>query len=859
MKNRVFHYFLLTLLAISCVKEQQEIIQTTSDDPVFYATIEKTGDPETRVYVDDKLRVLWNSNDRVSIFNKYTYNQEYRFSGEDGDNAGSFYKVPNDEFVTGNPLDLVYAVYPYQESTKISNDGQITVILPSTQSYRENSFGQEANTMISATEDNQLLFKNLCGYLSIKLYGDNVTVASISLKGNNNEPLSGKAYVTTSVGNAPSMSFDASATNEITLSFDSPITLGTTVETATTIWLVLPPTIFSKGFTITVSDNNKGSFEKATSKEFVIKRNTLSKMSALEVVPNASYIDETGVNYGPGITIDGITWAPVNCGYEPETATSKGYPFGKLYQWGRINGQGYGYPYDSSSDSYADDSTPTIENGWRFENGSEDANTFYKPNGGYFDWDWIDDGDAKYWRQANGNKTEHDPCPLGWRVPTWQELKTLYQGNHSEWTEYKGQNGMWFSGSLPYNESAKRIFLPASGERYPYSQAQNRGTDGYYWSSNVVDYFSWSMKITSTGPGKWYMGKAYGLSVRCVRDINTEDSYISSDYSLDGRVTLIQKATYGNGIDLIIIGDAFADKDQESFYQYASFAKDALFEEEPFASMKNRFNVYVVNAISENDNVSGCTRFLTDFMGGTKVQGDSKHIFSFIREHLPQVDLTKAPICLIVNDIRYAGFCNWWTNNQALCYVPLCYNENSFSGTLKHEFGGHAFGKLLDEYYYSGTIPASLITERESWRNLAYGFYSNVDYTNDPATIQWSRFLADSRYYGLVGIYEGADTYEFGAFRPTENSIMRDNSGGYNAPSREAIYKKIMIFSEGESWNYDYETFVAFDSAAREKESKRISAKLSALNKNQSRELRMPPELYNNTVSAGESQDVTIQ
>ena len=34
----------------------------------------------------------------------------------------------------------------------------------------------------------------------------------------------------------------------------------------------------------------------------------------------------------------------------------------------------------------------------------------------------------------------------------------------------------------------------------------------------------------------------------------------------------------------------------------------------------------------------------------------------------------------------------------------------------------------------------------------------------------------------------------------------------FNAPSREAIYKAVMTLSEGESWTYDYEEFVAFDS-----------------------------------------------
>ena len=44
---------------------------------------------------------------------------------------------------------------------------------------------------------------------------------------------------------------------------------------------------------------------------------------------------------------------------------------------------------------------------------------------------------------------------------------------------------------------------------------------------------------------------------------------------------------------------------------------------------------------------------------------------------------------------------------------------------------------------------------------------------------------------------------------------MRHNVGGYNAPSREAIYKRIMKLSESDSWEYDYETFVAYDAANR--------------------------------------------
>jgi hypothetical protein len=283
MKYRSFILGLITILFTACaVNEEDYSTPAIVTEEEFYATIEGA---TTRVYVDEDLKVLWHADDCVSIFNKYTYNQQYRFTGNTGANSGSFQKVPNEDFITGNALDYVYAVYPYQEATQISNQGVLTLNLPATQAYAEDSFGIGANTMVSCSEGNELLFKNLCGYIMLKLYGDDVTVSSISLKGNNNELLAGKATVTLSIDGNPSLSFDETATDEITLTFDSPVTLGTTAETATTFWLVVPPTTFESGITLTVMTDNGAFFEKRTSSSLAISRNTRSTMAALKVIP----------------------------------------------------------------------------------------------------------------------------------------------------------------------------------------------------------------------------------------------------------------------------------------------------------------------------------------------------------------------------------------------------------------------------------------------------------------------------------------------------------------------------------------------------------------------------------------------
>lgn len=324
------------------------------------------------------------------------------------------------------------------------------------------------------------------------------------------------------------------------------------------------------------------------------------------------------------------------------------------------------------------------------------------------------------------------------------------------------------------------------------------------------------------------------LTVTVKQGIQT---YTSSDYSQDGQVTRIHSATVGKGIDVVFVGDAFADKDQDLFNKYVELGKEAFFTEEPFRSTKDRFNIYRIGSVSKNGIITqegGDTKFSAQFGDGTYISGDHDAVFRFVQDKMPSVNLKKTIVFVIVNKAKYAGTCWMFSDNKAVCYVPLCRNENEYAQTLRHEGCGHGFGKLADEYFYDsmGRIPDDEVSELKKWKGFAYGFHENVDLTSDPNTILWSKFISDSRYSGKVGVYEGGYTYPYGVYRPTNNSIMRYNTGGFNAPSREAIYKKIMKFSEGNAWTYDYETFVAFDAPARSAEAvTRAAAQCAAVDK----------------------------
>ena len=282
MKRFAYYLGLVAALVVSCSVQEENIESPLQDDVVFYASFEQPAEG-TKVYVNKDLYLRWTADDRVSIFNKITYNQQYKFLGETGDNAGGFNKVDAAEFVTGNPIPHVVSVYPYQEGTKISEDEVITLTLPAEQHYAENTFGLGANTMISVSEDNVLQYKNVCGYLRISLYGEGVSVSSITLKGNNGEKLAGKTTVTLLENGTPTVKMADDATTEIILDCKKSVVLGPSHENCTDFWFVLPPVSFVSGFTIIVKGEDGESFTKSTRNPVTITRNVLSKMSPFEV------------------------------------------------------------------------------------------------------------------------------------------------------------------------------------------------------------------------------------------------------------------------------------------------------------------------------------------------------------------------------------------------------------------------------------------------------------------------------------------------------------------------------------------------------------------------------------------------
>jgi uncharacterized protein (TIGR02145 family) len=147
---------------------------------------------------------------------------------------------------------------------------------------------------------------------------------------------------------------------------------------------------------------------------------------------------------------------------------------------------------------------------WNRKIGWSSTDPMTNSNGGT-EWDsTIPEGTE--WETAN------DPSPAGWRVPTFDELKSLFDVEKvtNEWTTQNGVNGRKFTDKATGNT----LFLPAAGIRYDSDGTLGlAGTDGYYWSSSQFNSdCAYGLYFGSGGAGTYYYSRSYGFCVRPVAE-----------------------------------------------------------------------------------------------------------------------------------------------------------------------------------------------------------------------------------------------------------------------------------------------------------------------------------------------------
>lgn len=279
---------LMAILAITVACQKNESFPLEADT-TLYATMEEV--TSTRTMLDDNNNVLWSDGDQIVAFLKTSLGLKYQVTPESvGKAAARFTKVSSEnsgDLYAGSELSHNVAYYPYSNTVsclKSGDDYELSVILPTEQTYTANSFGNGSLPMVAVSEDNNITFKNVCGGIKLQLKGAQ-TVTSIKLEGKNGEKLSGTATVTAYTDETkPAITMESGASTAVTLNCSSGVQLNE--STVTEFIIALPPVLFSKGFTVTVTDADGKTYTLETDKSNTVMRSSLLIMPALMIDPD---------------------------------------------------------------------------------------------------------------------------------------------------------------------------------------------------------------------------------------------------------------------------------------------------------------------------------------------------------------------------------------------------------------------------------------------------------------------------------------------------------------------------------------------------------------------------------------------
>ena len=547
MKIKLIAFSVVLLLA-SCQDKQDFSVQETVDTELF-ASIEQIGG--TKTTLNENNNVLWLEGDQVIAFMKTTSGSRYEIKPESaGSASGEFQKV--DETTSGSgsgSYEKLYhnvVFYPYSESVFCAkNDKEtptgsynVTFDVPEVQSYVDGSFADESFPMIAVSSDNSLQFRNMFGGLKLQFKGVDA-IQYIQLEGIGREPISGSAEVVCyNDGSDPVVSMKEGAETTITLDCGSGVQLMEDVPA--TFIISVPPTEFASGMKLTVISTDGKEQVLTNTSANTIRRSELLKFPVITYAPELpglqmKYIDENGIDQGPGIMIGDVVWAPVNCGYHKTD-----FKYGKLYQWGRKYGQGYhGELFlDGKHAGYVSDAViPTIEVGKHsaVDGIDEDKQNFVLCNCDEYIDNWMTKCHNSLWNAGTEDepvKTQFDPCPDGWRVPTIKEFESLFEA--ADFQYYSNEEGAVYKDIVLNNT----ISLPMGGYSAPnYSDLlyfAERGSNACYYTSStnysyafVIDLYRKSEHSTENGKRH----RAY--SVRCVKDNNGLVHNITASVELD--------------------------------------------------------------------------------------------------------------------------------------------------------------------------------------------------------------------------------------------------------------------------------------------------------------------------------------
>ncbi|MFR3331807.1 MAG: BACON domain-containing protein [Odoribacter splanchnicus] len=363
------------------------------------------------------------------------------------------------------------------------------------------------------------------------------------------------------------------------------------------------------------------------------------------------------------------------------------------------------------------------------------------------------------------------------------------------------------------------------------------------WEVEIADTTGWLQVTDTIGSGDAELiftttdnsqKKGRSTTVRLRYGVRTLKLTASQDGGIrvDGHI----RKHYGerepeNGFNLIFLGDGFTSDDliaETGVFDLAvEEACEALFAVEPYKTYKEYFNVWSVACESQERGAgtseSGNTALLSYFNEDNhRIIGSNTTAFSYAAKILGMNDdilKTNSVVIVLVNDKRYGGSTYWFgnptdrndTDYRAISYVPLNRDiqlPGGFTNIFLHEVGGHAIGKLGDEWSTEQlftTEDKTLINNYKNCRLYCYnlGLPTSAMMVSNYPQYSWTFFQyvsgSTDRYSGVLkpadGGYGCVSDIANKAFvsHCEEESCMINNVPYFNVASRYAIVQWLLF------------------------------------------------------------------
>jgi hypothetical protein len=244
---------------------------------------------------------------------------------------------------------------------------------------------------------------------------------------------------------------------------------------------------------------------------------------AIAGIPDRNFNDANHrMLYLPVPGTRGTTWLNNNLGanYSNTTrpqfnparqAASSGdhHAYGSLFQWGRTSDGHELINWTSSTVATVVNTAiggPSLPNGVSSFTPGPNFIAMNNPNSPYFN-DWLFPKNTSLWQAGTGT---NNPCPIGFRVPTYDELND--------------ERNTWFINGVLVNNPAGALISPLK-----WTLAGNRNLNlgdvvqfgnsaGFYWSSSVITDFSRLLNINSPFSDMQSDFRSFGMSVRCIKE-----------------------------------------------------------------------------------------------------------------------------------------------------------------------------------------------------------------------------------------------------------------------------------------------------------------------------------------------------